>query len=369
MSDVYQRLAKKLDELPNGFPATESGVELKILRKIFTPEEAEMTLKMRPIPETAEAIAERLGKPVNEMEAILDNMVKKGQIGSASIKGQQVYILFPFIFGIFEFQLKRVDREFAELMKEYGPTIMGTVGGYAPAVMRIVPINLEVQARHQVQPYEDLRQMFEKAKSFQVMECICKKEQALLGKPCTYPTEVCLAFANNEGAFERYPSGRIISRDEALHIIKTADDVGLVHATFNAKSNQMFVCNCCSCCCGMLVGVKRFNVPYLMAKSNFVSIIDQETCAACGVCTDERCPMEAITQQEDQYVVQPDRCIGCGVCVPTCPTESISLIRKPESLQVEPPQHLMDWYFKRAENRGIRIMIEQAHLSMRGDGP
>ena len=78
MTDVYQRLAKKLDELPNGFPSTESGVELKILRKIFTPEEAEMTLKMRPIPETVEAIAERLGKSVDEMQAI--------QIGRASCR-------------------------------------------------------------------------------------------------------------------------------------------------------------------------------------------------------------------------------------------------------------------------------------------
>jgi hypothetical protein len=52
MTDVYERLAKKLDSLPNGYPATESGVELKLLKKIFTPEEAEMTMNMRPMPET-----------------------------------------------------------------------------------------------------------------------------------------------------------------------------------------------------------------------------------------------------------------------------------------------------------------------------
>ena len=68
MVNVYTRLAKKLDELPNGFPATESGVELKLLKKIFEPEEAEMALKIKPIPETAETIAKRLEKPLDEMK-------------------------------------------------------------------------------------------------------------------------------------------------------------------------------------------------------------------------------------------------------------------------------------------------------------
>ena len=75
MRDVYKRLAKKLDELPNGYPETESGVELRILQKVFTPEEAENTLKLRPAAETVEEIANRLGTPVREMQAILDDLV------------------------------------------------------------------------------------------------------------------------------------------------------------------------------------------------------------------------------------------------------------------------------------------------------
>ena len=118
MSDVYKQLAAKLDSLPNGFPATESGVEIKILKKIFSPEDAEIALKIRPIPETAAAIAERLGKPVEEMEVILDNMVKKGQIGSTRMQGQQVFMLFPFVFGIYEFQQPRIDKELAELVED-----------------------------------------------------------------------------------------------------------------------------------------------------------------------------------------------------------------------------------------------------------
>lgn len=358
MTDIYQRLAKKLDDMPNGFPATENGLELRILKKIFTPEEAEIGLKLRPMPETAEVIAERLGKPLNEMESILDIMVKKGQLGSAMVNGKQVYTFFPFIFGIFEFQLNRMDKEFAELMRQYAPKLITILGEHSPAVMRVLPVNINIDAQHTILPYEDLRQIFEHAKSFQVMDCICKKGQALLGKPCKHTLEVCLSFSNNEGAFDKYRFGRIISRDESLEIIKKADEEGLVHATFNIQNDQMFVCNCCTCCCGMLIGVKRFKSPYLMAKSNFVSIIDQETCTACGTCAEERCPMKAILEQDGRYMVQPDRCIGCGLCVSTCPTESISLIRKPETDGTQPPAHILDWYLERAENRGVKIMLE-----------
>ena len=359
MNDVYNRLATKLDQLPNGYPATESGVELKILQKIFTPEEAEMALKIRPIPEPAEAIAERLGKPIDEMQGILDDMVHKGQIGSANMKGQQVYMLVPFIVGIFEFQLNRLDKELADLVEQYAPFLMTTVGKFPPAVMRVVPINAQIEAQHEVHRYEDLKKTIEGSQSFQVMECICRKERALQGHPCKkHSTEVCMSFAKHEGAFDKYHMGRIISKDEALRVLDLSEEEGLVHCTYNVQSGQMFVCNCCSCCCGILRGIKHFNAPHLMAKSNFVAFIDQDTCAACGTCADERCPMSAIVEEDGSYRVQTERCIGCGVCTNTCPTSAIALIRKPESDQDQPPDNIVDWYFKRANSRGIQIAVD-----------
>ena len=359
MTDVYKRLAKKLDDLPNGFPSTESGVELKILQKIFTPEDAELALKIRPIPEAAAQIADRLGKPVAEMEMLLDKMVKKGQIGSTRMNDQQVYLFFPFVFGIWEFQLRRLDKELAELAEEYQPSLMGgTFGQYSPAFMRVVPVNIQIDAQHQVRPYEDLRSTLEKAKSFQLMDCICKKERGLLGEPCKHPMEVCMAFSDHEGAFDKYPLGKAISKEKAIEVVKQCDEEGLVHLTFNVQNGQMFVCNCCSCCCGVLRGMRLYNAPHLMTKSNYHAAINQETCASCGVCADERCPVKAITETDDGYKVQQDRCIGCGVCVPTCATDSITLERKPEAVHEAPPDHLMDWYFKRAASRGTKIVVD-----------
>jgi len=358
MTDVYKRLSKKLDELPNGFPATESGVELKILEKIFTPDEAEMALKLRPMPETVEAVAERLDTPVDEMQKILDNMVEKGEIGSFKMFGQQMYMLFPFVIGIYEFQLERMDKEMTELFEEYAPLLVRTVGNFEPAVARVVPVSTEIKQDLHVHRYEDMAKMISEAKSFCVRECICRKEQKLEGNQCKHTFETCLSFSTEEDAFDRYPSGRIVAKDEALKIMKDAEEEGLVHCTYNVEEGQVFVCNCCPCCCGILRGVKSYNAPYILAKSNFVAVIDEESCAACGVCADERCPMDAIVETDGTYAVIAERCIGCGVCTPTCPTESIKLERRPESEQDQPPSNLMEWNMKRAASRGIEIKID-----------
>jgi Na+-translocating ferredoxin:NAD+ oxidoreductase subunit B len=359
MDDVYKRLANRLDQFPNGFSETENGVELKILRKIFSPEEAEMALKIRPLPETAEQIAGRLGKPAKEMESILDNMVRKGQIGTTKMGGQQVYMLFPFVLGIYEFQLNRLDKELSDLVEEYFPALMtGSLGKHEPDFFRVVPINAQIKAEHQVLLYEDVRKMMDKAKSFQVTDCICRKERAIQGEPCTHSIEVCLGFSESEGAYDKHGMGKVISREEAFQGIEKAEEEGLVHQTYNTQSGHFFVCNCCSCSCGVLRAAKEFNAPHMMAKSNFVAVIDQETCEACGTCAEQRCPMEAINSDNDTYKVQPEQCIGCGVCTTTCPTESITLVRKAQQQQDTPPANLLDWYLKRAASRGIKMTVD-----------
>ena len=45
--DIYQQLAQHLDNLPAGYPATESGVELRILQRLFKPAEAELATSPR----------------------------------------------------------------------------------------------------------------------------------------------------------------------------------------------------------------------------------------------------------------------------------------------------------------------------------
>jgi len=357
MADIYKRLAKKLDRLPHGFPATKSGVELRILRKIFSPEDAEFALKLKPLPETADHIAHRLHRPVELVQAILDQMASNGQIGSFKLKGKQQYALMPFVVGIYEFQLNRLDKELADLVEEYMPSLMKVVGGYKPAVARVIPVNKSVDARLEILPYEDLRQFISASRSFMINDCICRKEKELEGQPCTHTKETCMAFTREESAFDdiRY-GGRVISKEEALRILDETEREGLVHATYNIQQDPMFVCNCCSCCCGFIRSIKEFQAPYLLTRSNFVASIDTETCDGCGVCANERCPMEAIEATNGTYAVGPDRCIGCGVCAVACPTDSIRLVRRAAAEQTVPPKDVIQWAVERTSARSGPLM-------------
>lgn len=364
MSDVYKRLAMKLDQLPQGYPATENGIELKILRKVFSSEDAEMALKLRPIPETTEAIAERLGTPVETMRITLDAMAKKGQIASHTRKGEQVYAFIPFFPGLWEYQVLLADpdkdKEILELCEEYFSFAMKKLGGYEPGVLRTVPINVHIESGSQVQRYEDVRKIVEQAQSFLVQDCQCRKEQKILGHGCDHTIENCLNFSTEENAYDYFNlSGRIISKEEAVKILEKAEEEGLVHnVVYNTRQGHMAICNCCPCCCAALRGVKKFEAPYLIARSNFVAVIDQDTCTNCGVCADERCPMDAIIEDDDEYKVLPHACIGCGVCTLTCPTESITLFKRSDSVQNKPADNMKDWSIKRAASRGIELKFE-----------
>lgn len=344
--DVYTRLAKRLDELPEGFPATDSGVELKILKHIFAPEAAELALRMKPTPETVEEIAGRLGRPVEEMDLVLRDMAAKGQIAAPIMGGRRMFRLAPFVVGIYEYQRReRLTRELAELFEEYLPFLSARVGGHGPHLTRVIPINAGIQAELNILAHEDVRQIIGRSKSFRLQDCICRREQDLLGKPCSHTLHSCLQYSMEEGAYDDFNlDGEIITREEALKLIDETEKEGLVHNTYNVQEAVGgFICNCCSCCCGLLRALKEYQAPYMLARSRYLAVIDGETCASCGVCSEERCPMEAIIETDEGYEVQAERCIGCGVCLVTCPTESISLKERPESDWDLIADNIVDW--------------------------
>jgi len=356
MADVFERLAKVLDGLPNGFPATDSGVELAILRKIFTPEDAAMALRLKPLPETAAMVARRLRRPTDEVRATLDAMAARGQIFSFRHRGRRYYALAPFIVGIWEFQLNHIDRELAELFEAYAPTLLGALGGAAPHLARVLPVNRRIEARAEVLPYDDLRALLESCSSFRVADCLCRREQALLGTPCSHTLETCMSFSKEPNAYQDSPPwGREITRQEALELLDRLEEEGLVHCTYNVQREPFFVCNCCSCCCGFLRAVNQHGAPYMLARSNYLSVIDPDICSECGDCDSGRCPVAAISAGDGAYAVDGERCIGCGVCALACSFEAIRLVPRPEPERLTPPATLIDWSLQRFDHRHGRL--------------
>ncbi|TFG32603.1 4Fe-4S ferredoxin [Candidatus Thorarchaeota archaeon] len=351
----YEKLAKILDTIPNGFPAVEDGTHLKVLEWIFTPDEAELTSQLKLRGETLEELAERLKLPIDKLEEQLAIMISKGQINSWISKsaGCKKYALLPFAVGIFEEQLNRMDAEFARRIEDYFQHTFRKVTATEPVLFKVIPVNQSVKADLEIHPYDQAEYLLENAASWGVRECICKRQKELIGEPCSYPTTVCLVFAKNtQNAFDHDELTKPITKEESIKLLRNAEEAGLIHCSFNTRTSHNYICNCCTCCCGVLRGVNTLDKPREFVKADFVISVDSELCSGCGTCID-RCQFQALSTPEDVCVVDERRCIGCGVCAITCPENALELVRTETPEKPEPPENILDWMTQRAINRGI----------------
>ena len=350
--EVYRRLAQRLDAIPHGFPATASGVELRLLARIFTPQEAALASVMKLAYEPAGEIAARAGVDPDAAYKTLKGMARQGLIRVRRGDEGLVFALLPFVVGFYEAQLPRLDAELAALAEEYFREIAGrTILDVSPSIHRVIPVDEAVPFDLEVFPHERATELVESAHSWGVRDCICRVQQRLLGQGCDHPLESCLVLAPVENAFHEDGPTRPIDKAEALEILQQAAESGLVHSTGNFRDRHFYICNCCSCCCAVLRGVVEFNVPTAVARSGFRSAVDAEACTGCGTCVD-RCPFGALSLPEEVCVVDTARCLGCGVCVPTCPSGALHLERLPAEEIPALPTDLGDWAARRAAARG-----------------
>ena len=353
---VYRRLAAVLDALPNGFPAADDGVEIRLLKKIFAPDEAELFCELKLTFETVNQIARRTGRSRRALAEKLAVMKEKGQIFGIDMGRVQLYRMIPWVFGIYEFQVARMDAEMAELWKAYAHTFAEAFFLHKPQLMQVIPIESEIENEQAALSYERVSSIIENSQSLMYFDCICKKQKAVLGEPCEHSVQVCTAFAPVPGVFDNHPYGTPMSRAEAYDLLNKAEAEGLVHMTWNVQSGHYFICNCCGCCCDILRAINEMGINAReVVNSAFFARIDPQVCTACGVCANERCQVHAIEEADAACRIIPEKCIGCGLCVSTCPAEAISLIRRPEGEIESPPADEMDWYDRRARRRGVDI--------------
>jgi Pyruvate/2-oxoacid:ferredoxin oxidoreductase delta subunit len=347
---VYIRLQKHLDRQPVGFPATRSGVEIKILKHIFTPEEAEIVSFLNYKPEPLKTIFRKVRHLVespDKLDDILDLIQKKGGIESTIKNGSKHYCCAPLVVGMYELQLDRLTPEFIKDFNEYTSDIKFGIEFLSTELpqMRTIPVSRSIHPQHNVSTFDEVTTLLQQAEDpFVIIECICRKKKSIEGKSCevTDRKETCLAIGSIARTVLQSGTGREITRDEALTIIEQNQKQGLVLQPSNTEKAE-FICSCCGCCCGMLAVHRIIPKPLDFWASNFQAEVDRATCVGCGSC-EEWCQVGAVSVSESSQkaAVDLNRCIGCGVCVSNCPTESISLLKKPT--EVRPPQTREDLY-------------------------
>ncbi len=337
IEEIYQKLAKHLDNLPGGFPPTESGVELRILRRLFTPEQADLSLHLTLIPEEPRVVARRAGIDIVAATRRLEEMAKHGLIYRIEPKNEDKpfqYMASQFVIGIWEFHVNDLDPELIRDMNEYMPAL--TKEALKITQLRTIPVSRSINIQTEVLPYEKAEEMIRTQKKILVAPCICRREHTMADHGCDKPEEACLIFGVAVDYYKRNGIGRVIDQQEALDILEKANEAGLVLQPGNSQK-LINICCCCGCCCQVLKAYKRQGIPVSMAAAAFMVVTDPDTCSGCEICID-RCQMEALRIENDHVVLVKDRCIGCGLCVSTCPTESLTLVRKPESEQLMVPK-------------------------------
>lgn len=349
--DTYSRLARHLDTLPIPYPATESGVEIKILKRWFSPDEAAIALAMKGYPEPVAAIAQRLGREPESLQPVLEDMSKKGLIFRIAKGENRFYNIVPLAEGMWEFHLLTNDRETLQDLREYIDYFMEK-GWYGTKTTqhRIIPISQSIPQDMDIMSYDQAEEIIKAQKKIAVTQCICRKEQKMLGQGCDHPLEVCMAFGAGAYFYIDNGLGREVSREEALKILRGAMDEGLVLQPGNGRK-VWNLCMCCGCCCNLLRTLKKMEKPASVAHTSFFARVSDGDCTSCGLC-EERCPMGAVTMV-GTAVVNTDRCIGCGVCVGACSFDAVELKQKDASKRYVPPADMMDMHMQIARERGL----------------
>jgi len=350
---LYRRLQQHLDRMPVAFPPAPSGVEIRILKRLFTPEEAEIALELSAIPEPLATVHRRFGSriPPEELRRKLEHMADKGIVLSFPAAGEMRFAKLIFAVGMYERQLKTLTPEFERDSRQYSDEAFGRAFHTGKTTqLRIVPVNKQIAVERSVTTYDRIRDYIEASPGpFGVLRCICRHGHDLLDEPCsqTKLRDNCLMIGPAARWAVESGTGQEVTREQMLDLLDQADRDGLVLQPENTKA-PMFVCCCCGCCCGVLHSAKRLPQPADFFSSNFYAVADAEACESCGVC-ETRCQMEAIASPEGKAVVDRSRCIGCALCLTTCPSGALRLqsVDHPK----EPPDDIKALYLKLFEDR------------------
>jgi len=340
VNEDYDKLRLLLSP-PMGVPLQKGELTDKLLRNMYTEEEAFIVangIKKALRPVSVRYIRKRVKIPKKQLKEKLNDMDYKGKI----IKISRFYLIPPYLPGLFEFyfthdrddpeKLKAAGEAHYELIRrgfhkrhsQSGEPLFRVIPAIEPTE-RAIEINKNMNIKHQILPYEVLEKYLSKKKRFAIQKCSCRNAAEKAGEPCKCTEEnFCVSAGFLANRVIESGVGREVTFEELMEIMKRAEREGLVHETSNVQNTSVFICNCCSCCCGFLKSVKELDNKKAIVTSNFNPVINYAQCQSCKTCINI-CPMSAIEYVEDKPKIRLDDCLGCGLCASNCPEKAITL--------------------------------------------
>lgn len=319
-TDMYKQLAANIG-------AVESVIIPKLFEMIADEKEAKILLAAAP-PATVDEIAEKTGISKTEVEKMMEPLFQKGLIFKSKKEGPTRYYRVRHILQFHDATIlaKDASLEFLDLWKEHTekewPEYMSQLENLLPKPgARVIPVNISVEPDARIMAFDDIKKVVENASNLAVTKCTCRVVKGDCGKP----VEVCIQVNNAADYAVERGTGRQLTKEETIDILKKCEEEGLVHVVDNSETVGHVICNCCHDCCINWPGPDKAARKFV-APSRFAVIVDSDTCTACEICMD-RCPFDAISMEgeDDTALINEENCKGCGICVVTCDSESMTL--------------------------------------------
>lgn len=357
--ELYVQLRKHLDRQPGGFPETQSGAEIDILKRFYTPEQAKIALKMTTIPESAVKIAKKLKMDEKKAGESLEQMAREGLLFRVPTSDAPLYMQPNFIMGIYEWHVNTVDREIAEYADHvYDGLFEHHWINRKTKQLRVVPVDQSIEHKDTIRGYDMIRELVRGSGNgpYAVAPCVCRVEQLKKGNEVNRPMDTCLTFGMVARYYIENGIGRELTEDELMEKLTECEKASLVPFGTNSQS----IVNMCMCdkdSCQIFRHLRMLEKPAQEVHAAFSAAIDAKLCNGCKKCT-KKCQIDAIVATDVQvqtgkkakiHEVDPDRCIGCGLCVTACPERAISM--QPKEVLPNVPENALAMNIAMAKER------------------
>jgi len=349
------KLIDRLNSYPVGLPDTPDIREF--LQILMTSDEASVAASFPMREATAAELSKKSGFDLETTEKLLDQLADKGAVIDFEVtKSDRYYLLTPSIIGFIEFSLMKIHeglpmKRMAEILKRYEDEDLykEVFGSKTPITRTLVAHNVPVSS--QIMTYTQVAEVIKAAGGGALQTCFCRHQSHLIDTPCEVAPfeETCISLGSASSFVVRRGFARPATVEELLKKTRELGEKGLIHVTDNVRNKPSFICNCCGCCCGLLAGINRKNIPHAVSPSPYILKTDDETCIGCAACV-QKCQINAITIHNKKAVVDAKNCLGCGSCLRFCRPGALKLVKRKKAPKI--PKNSMRKFAKISFEKG-----------------